>query len=464
VSRQKVNGKGYEKVVKTIDLPPGLTEKQKEKEVSKAAVIFEEEVINNKVLDGSKITLKDFVETIWWPDYAEKELAPQTLVNYRIRLDARVIPALGHFKLARIQPHHITAFYNNLAEPGVRMDVLYMASPEFPSLIEGKSHKWLSEQIGLDRHVFSRLRDGKCVFYESAQKICAYFNVKNMDEYFIEKDPEKTLSNKSIHHHHTLLSAIFSYAVEYNLLMDNPCQRVRLPSVTKTKSAPAKYYDEDQVMDLFVALEDEPIKYRTIIYLAIDTGLRLSEVAGLEWHRIDLENQAVKIEQQRQYVHKKGVIIDDPKTDEGIRVVTLSDMVTLRLRDYKFHQDNMRSLCGTAWHESEFVFTHDDGVPIFPRRPSVWFSEFVKKKGLPKLTFHQLRHTNASLQIAGGVDVVTLAGRLGHSDKTITLNTYSHIIRSREKMAANKMDQFYNAHGFGENEVRSVVKRRKNVN
>ena len=67
----------------------------------------------------------------------------------------------------------------------------------------------------------------------------------------------------------------------------------------------------------------------------------------------------------------------------------------------------------------------------------------MKKYNLPKITFHQLRHTNASLLISSGEDVVTVSGRLGHADKNITLNTYSHVIKSKEEQVANKMAEFY---------------------
>ena len=67
----------------------------------------------------------------------------------------------------------------------------------------------------------------------------------------------------------------------------------------------------------------------------------------------------------------------------------------------------------------------------------------LEKNNLPKITFHALRHTNASIMISEDVDVVTVSGRLGHADKNVTLNTYSHIIKSKEKQAANKMSDFY---------------------
>jgi integrase len=78
-----------------------------------------------------------------------------------------------------------------------------------------------------------------------------------------------------------------------------------------------------------------------------------------------------------------------------------------------------------------------------PNLPYKWFTAFLERHSLQKITYHQLRHTNASLLIATGTDVVTLSGRLGHGDKNITLNTYSHIIKSKEEKAANSMDTYY---------------------
>ena len=113
------------------------------------------------------------------------------------------------------------------------------------------------------------------------------------------------------------------------------------------------------------------------------------------------------------------------------------------LRRYRDRQVQELFKLGEIWKPDRLVFVHEDGTPMHPHRPYKWFTEFLERHGLPKITYHQLRHTNASLLISAGVDVVTLSGRLGHGDKNITLNTYSHIIKSKETQAANSMDVFY---------------------
>jgi len=187
------------------------------------------------------------------------------------------------------------------------------------------------------------------------------------------------------------------------------------------------------------------MKYKMALLIALDTGLRLSEVAGLTWSIVNTETQVMDIVQQRQYVPGYGVIIGNPKTEKGERAVTLSSHALKKLMEYKTYQDQMRLKYGSAWHESDIIITHEDGVPLFPNRPSQWFGEFLKRTGLPHITFHGLRHTNASLMIGGDVDIVTISGRLGHADKNVTLNTYAHMIKSRETQAANTIDKFYSS-------------------
>lgn len=171
--------------------------------------------------------------------------------------------------------------------------------------------------------------------------------------------------------------------------------------------------------------------------------VRRGELTGLTWNDIDFKNSQISINKQRHYVVGYGTIKDKPKTEAGVRTVTASKTVMNLLKQYRNQQLEQKLKLGTAWQNEPYVFVLDDGTPISPNLPYKWFVNFLERHNLPKITFHQLRHTNASILIASGEDVVTVSGRLGHSDKSITLNTYSHIIQSREMQVANKMDEFY---------------------
>lgn len=180
-----------------------------------------------------------------------------------------------------------------------------------------------------------------------------------------------------------------------------------------------------------------------MIYLAIDIGLREGELTGLKWEDINFDTCEVNINKQRHYIAGYGNIEGKPKTEAGIRTVTASKTVISLLKEYKKQQNENRLKFGTAWQNGQYVFLHEDGKPISTQRPYKWFTNFLNRYNLPKITFHQLRHTNASLLISSGEDIVTVSGRLGHADKNVTLNTYSHIIKSKEAQVANKMDEFY---------------------
>ena len=151
----------------------------------------------------------------------------------------------------------------------------------------------------------------------------------------------------------------------------------------------------------------------------------------------------ISINKQRHYVPSYGTIESRPKTEAGMRCVTVSNTVMSLLRSYKNKQLKDRLKFGTAWIGDPYVFLHDNGSAIGTHRPYIWFTNFLKRHSLPKISFHQLRHTNASLLISSGEDIATVSGRLGHADKNITLNTYIHVIKSKEAQVANKMDEFY---------------------
>lgn len=99
------------------------------------------------------------------------------------------------------------------------------------------------------------------------------------------------------------------------------------------------------------------------------------------------------------------------------------------LKQYRNQQLEQRLKLGIAWKNKPYIFILDDGTPISPNLPYKWFVDFLNRHNLPKITFHQLRHTNVSILIASGEDVVTVSARLGHANKNITLNTYSHLIK-----------------------------------
>ncbi|HYE81659.1 MAG TPA: site-specific integrase [Clostridia bacterium] len=443
---------------KTINLDPGLTERQREKELQKQAALFEREVENGTYLDGSKMTFDEFVDR-WLKDYAEPGLAAKTLYRYKELLDTRIIPALGHVKLSKLQPPHLTSFYNNLRENGIRTDGKYIAKPELHTLISDKGllSTDIAQLSGISDRTLNGMLSGKSISHKTAQSVAKALEVK-LNSIFSLIGKPGGLSERSILHHHRLISSILTCAVQWQCLLSNPAERVKPPTPEKEE---AKHFDDVQTEYILQLMEEEPLKYRTMINLAVFGGMRLGELAGLEWNDVDTENNLLRIKQAGQYIPTEGTYIKSPKNESSKRVISLPATVTNLLREYKVWQNGQKAKQDDLWVDSGRIFTKWNGEPMFPDTPSKWFHKFIKRHNekiekdetiskedkpkylLPEVNFHGLRHTNATLLIGQGVDVTTVSSRLGHARTSTTTDIYSHALRKPDIEAANKLEDLF---------------------
>jgi integrase len=342
--------------------------------------------------------------------------------------------ALGHKKLDSIQPTHLIEFYKNLSEGGVRLDYKYKLKENI--LSETDNFRKKLDNAPVNSRTVSDLINGSKTDRDIAEKISSALN-KPLQKVFDIVDKEKKLSEKSISHHHRLISAMLTTAVQWQLILSNPCERVKPPKVERKE---AEYYNVAEVLKMMELLENEPLKYRVMITIVIFCGLRRGELTNLEWSDIDFEEETISVSKQLQYLPELGIYeIKSAKTDAGNRTVSIPAELTELLQEYKSWQDEEKIRWGNKWIESGKLFTKENGEPIFPDTPSQWFNRFIKRHNLPPLTFHQLRHTNASLLIGEGVDVATVSKRLGHADKTVTLRTYTHALKEHDREAADKL-------------------------
>ncbi len=262
----------------------------------------------------------------------------------------------------------------------------------------------------------------------------------NLTEDGIREDGRKGgLSERTILHHHRLISAILQDAVEWQVIPANPASRVSPPKVHKKYG---NFYDEEQTKALMAAVETEKIKHKALIYLAVFCGLRCGEIMGLEWKDIDLENSTLTVRQAGQYIPGQGAFVKEPKNESSQRVISVPLRVVNVLSLHKAKQEEAAAKLDNLWHGSERVFTTRDGKPAHPEWPSQWFPKFLKRKNLPPLPFHGLRHTAATIMIAQGADIKNLSSRLGHSNISTTGNIYAHALKSVDRDIADKTDAF----------------------
>lgn len=414
--------------------PPNLTPKQAEKEAQRQAVLFEEKCRTGQYLD-SNIRFADFAE-VWLHDYAEKQLKATTLARYK-ELLIRINAALGNMKLGAIQPHHLMAFYDNLEESGIRQDIKYTPLPQFAVQFQSERHtkEGLAKSAKISAATIDSALKGNNIRRVSAERISAALG-KSVDELFAAQE-DKGLADTTILHYHRLISTILNTAVHWQLLISNPCQRVKPP---KVKRKEARYLDEIQAAQLLECVQKEPYQYNVIVQLLLYTGMRRGELCGLEWQDVDFFTNCLHIRRSSLYIPEKGIFEDEPKNETSKRVIKLSVSAVQLLKDYRAWQEKQKAELGTTWQNTNRLFTAWNGKPINPDTITAWFHDFVKRNNLPPCSVHSLRHTNATLLIASGAPIKTVSKRLGHSNVSTTGNIYTHAIQSADEAAAEALE------------------------
>ncbi len=246
----------------------------------------------------------------------------------------------------------------------------------------------------------------------------------------------KSLSENTIESMHATLCSILSDAVEGGFLTHNPAWRTYRYAGKKTEK---KIADEETAQKIIAALEGESIKYETYFKLIIATGMRRSECCALQWQDIDWEQRSIHICRSAVKITGDEIFVKEPKTHSGDRYVYFSAQMENLLREYR----RACQYITTIYDEREldtndFLFRRQGTrLPMTPTTFTWRFKCILKKNGLPQeLNVHSLRHTAASLMIAGGADVATVAGILGHSQPSTTLNIYTHAFDKNKKAAS----------------------------
>lgn len=219
---------------------------------------------------------------------------------------------------------------------------------------------------------------------------------------------------------YTVLQGVFKKAYKTDVIDRNPMDKVERPKPRKDENTTqeAAACTTDEIIYLWDCLEKEPLKWRALVRLLIDTGMRRGECCGLRWKDVDFKNNTVTISGNLCYTPEKGVYMDTPK-NRKFRIVDVDPAVMALLRQLR--QDQAKTTI------SQYVFTKEGSAePMHPQSPTGYLGKFQKKYGIDHLHPHKLRHSFASIAITSGADVASVSEKIGHADKAITLRMYTH--------------------------------------
>ena len=277
---------------------------------------------------------------------------------------------------------------------------------------------------------------------------------------------ETGLSGTSMNQIHTLLKNVFEKGIDYDYIYRNPCTRVTAPRRDKPNR---RSLSAEEGTDLLAEVEkSEAEAYRSLdekeerrayrerlgiakerhfmrglhdiscimaVRIGLATGQRRGEVFALTWGDVDLDEGTIHVGHNVTYQD----VVKTPKTDSGNRTIAIDPATVVHLRTWKERQASELAKICVAQTDETPVCCSSTGGRIRIDNFSHWWGIWRKEHGFDGLKFHELRHTQATLLLANGVDVKTVQTRLGHASASITLDWYAHAIPQNDHAAADML-------------------------
>lgn len=244
----------------------------------------------------------------------------------------------------------------------------------------------------------------------------------------------------TIKHYHAIIHEALEWAVNLELILYNPSDRVTLP---RNQAFIPEYYTAEELADLFKCIKGDEMEL--LIQMACFYGLRKSEAIGLKWSAINFDDNTFVIRHvvTKARVDGKKIIVkkDRPKRMASYRTMPLFDMFRDELLAMKEQQKANRKLCGRSYHkeDEEYIFVDTMGYLYDPERVSRHFKAILRKNGLKEIRFHDTRHSAGSALCQLGVNMKEIQEWLGHSDFSTTANRYSHLTSDTKKSTMASM-------------------------
>jgi len=281
--------------------------------------------------------------------------------------------------------------------------------------------------------------------------------IKNLDKPGSRLDgKEGSLDSGTIGYIYRVLKNIFTRAVDWKLISENPMVGIAKPKPKDSKQKHLdqrknpQYYDEGEAQLVVDALYEETKKWRLLIFGSMFGGCRRGELLGLEWPNVNFEQQTITIENNIPLSKNGQAIEKGPKSIASYRTVDMPNWYMEELEEYHEEWKHEKDRLGTKWSgfERQFVFHNGTGVPYYYQHPYKWWKRFCARRKIRFIKFHGLRHSSGTLlledETEGNFDSVLKAiqERLGHSRFSTTTDTYVHVTKKVKNKTAGKYDKF----------------------
>ena len=329
------------------------------------------------------------------------------------------LPVKNNKRAAEQVMRELVAAYN---ENQVRYD----SSMKFEDLIS----EWLDS-------IHGKVRDSTYENYKTVVNahIIPYFKEiklkakdvcpRHLEAYY--KYKLETLSPVTVQKHHANIHSALEYGRKNHIVNSNAAKDVDMRWNAKKKKAD-KFYTKEQIDKLVRLVKGDVIE--TPVTLIAQYGFRRSEALGLKWDAIDFDRHKISIRATLIYVGSELRFVEETKSEKSARELTMTPEIESYLRNVKEYQADMKALYGPSYNDEGFVCTRDNGIPISPENLTKRFSNLLRKKGMPHIRLHDLRHSAATNLLAMGFPISDVSFWLGHANISTTVDIYGHFLEA----------------------------------
>ena len=256
---------------------------------------------------------------------------------------------------------------------------------------------------------------------------------EHFDQLYAEKRAAH-LAPKTISNIHKLLNTALKDAVSRNKLARNVLNMVKSP---RDVSDERPVLNPEQATRLVEALRAH--RFETLVIMALITGMREGELLALRWQDIDLQQGKLQVRRTVTYKAKYDFILTEPKTAMGRRPIALPAFLIELLRKQRIVVQELRLKAGDQWKQEDLAFCTQKGNFLTDSFVRKKYYTILEQAKLPRIHFHDLRHSTASILLAMGVNIKVVQELLGHSHVNITLGIYGHVLPGMQEEAMRKM-------------------------
>ncbi|MBV9690217.1 MAG: tyrosine-type recombinase/integrase [Ktedonobacteraceae bacterium] len=246
------------------------------------------------------------------------------------------------------------------------------------------------------------------------------------------------LSAKRVRAFHSVLHTALDNAVKWNLIARNVCDVVTPPVPKRHEIQPL---DQEQAKRFLQVVQEH--KLEALLTVALMTGMRRGELLGLHWQDIDVATGSLQVRRSVNRVSGFGLIESEPKTAKSRRKIMLPHFALEALQRHRIQQQEVREKAGSQWNEQDIVFCNTYGGYMESSNLHNDFKRILKEAKLPNIRLHDLRHSTATLLLGMGVNPKIVQELLGHSNISMTMDVYSHVLPSMQQEAMGKLDDLF---------------------